>query len=91
MTLHGIHGARLRTAVLGALPLVVIVAARAAAADVTAPEGYTPLFNGRDLAGWRGRPHLDPREDARGATPSGRSGRGAGMTTWRSTGRWPTG
>lgn len=66
MTLHGIHGARLRTAVLGALPLVVIVAARAAAADVTAPEGYTPLFNGRDLAGWRGRPHLDPREDARG-------------------------
>ena len=28
----------------------------------SAPEGFTPLFNGQDLAGWHGRPHLDPRQ-----------------------------
>lgn len=28
----------------------------------TAPEGFTPLFNGQDLEGWHGRPHLDPRD-----------------------------
>ncbi len=27
-----------------------------------APEGFTPLFNGQDLDGWHGRPHLDPRQ-----------------------------
>ena len=26
------------------------------------PEGFTALFNGKDLEGWHGRPHLDPRE-----------------------------
>lgn len=28
----------------------------------SAPEGFTPLFNGEDLNGWHGRPHLDPRQ-----------------------------
>ena len=28
----------------------------------SAPEGFTALFNGRDLEGWHGRPHLDPRK-----------------------------
>ena len=28
------------------------------------PAGFTALFNGRDLAGWRGRPQLDPRKEA---------------------------
>jgi hypothetical protein len=27
---------------------------------VHAPEGFTPLFNGKNLDGWHGRPHLDP-------------------------------
>jgi len=27
-----------------------------------APEGFTPLFNGKDFEGWHGRPHFDPRE-----------------------------
>lgn len=31
------------------------------------PAGFTSLFNGRDLSGWRGRPHLDPRKDAEGS------------------------
>ena len=26
----------------------------------TTPGGFTPLFNGEDLTGWRGRPHFDP-------------------------------
>jgi hypothetical protein len=30
------------------------------------PAGFTPLFNGRDLSGWRGRPHLDPAKEAAG-------------------------
>ncbi len=28
------------------------------------PPGFRSLFSGRDLAGWRGRPHLDPRQEA---------------------------
>ena len=31
---------------------------------VIPPAGFTTLFNGRDLTGWRGRPHLDPRTEA---------------------------
>ena len=31
---------------------------------VVPPAGFTTLFNGRDLTGWRGRPHLDPRVEA---------------------------
>jgi hypothetical protein len=30
----------------------------------TIPAGFTPLFNGSDLAGWRGRPHFDPAAEA---------------------------
>src|SRR3954452_11687989 len=25
------------------------------------PEGFVALFNGKDLAGWHGMPHFDPR------------------------------
>ena len=30
------------------------------------PAGFMPLFNGRDLAGWRGRPHFDPATESEG-------------------------
>ncbi|HND52853.1 MAG TPA: DUF1080 domain-containing protein [Pirellulaceae bacterium] len=30
--------------------------------DVKAPEGFTTLFNGKDLTGWHGMPHFDPRK-----------------------------
>jgi hypothetical protein len=36
----------------------------------SAPEGFRPLFNGKDLSGWHGRPHLDPRSWAE--TPESR-------------------
>lgn len=26
------------------------------------PEGFTPIFNGKDLTGWHGKPHFDPRK-----------------------------
>ena len=29
-----------------------------------APDGFTSLFDGESLNGWRGRPHLDPRKEA---------------------------
>ncbi len=38
------------------------------------PAGFAALFNGHNLAGWRGRPHLDPRQEAAG-TPSERETR----------------
>lgn len=33
------------------------------AAQQTLQQGFTPLFDGSSLAGWRGRPHLDPRTE----------------------------
>lgn len=30
--------------------------------DLQVPEGFVALFNGRDLEGWHGCPHLDPRK-----------------------------
>lgn len=29
------------------------------------PDGFRPLFNGKDLTGWHGRPHFDPRDLAK--------------------------
>ena len=46
------------------------------ASAAAAPAGWTPLFNGRDLAGWRGRPHFDPEKEAKG-TPEERAKRQA--------------
>jgi hypothetical protein len=32
----------------------------APATEPMAPDGFTPLFNGRDMSGWHGMPHFDP-------------------------------
>jgi hypothetical protein len=40
---------------------VLIVASAAAFAQNVAPAGFTPLFNGKDLAGWRGGDTADHR------------------------------
>ncbi len=47
---------------LRALAVVAaLLAAGATRADAPKPpEGFTPLFNGRDLTGWHGMPHFDP-------------------------------
>ncbi|HVU25583.1 MAG TPA: DUF1080 domain-containing protein [Opitutus sp.] len=42
-------------------PSLAILALHAACADVTAPPGFTALYNGRDLAGWRGGETFDHR------------------------------
>lgn len=42
------------------------------ASAASAPPGFEPLFNGTDLAGWRGRPHLDPAVESSG-TPDERA------------------
>src|SRR5262245_4503102 len=36
--------------------------ARAADRPNEAPAGFTALFNGKDLSGWHGMPHFDPRK-----------------------------
>src|SRR6266576_2722917 len=35
------------------------------AADPEPPQGFTALFNGKDLTGWHGMPHFDPYELAK--------------------------
>ncbi len=63
-----------RRFVLGAC--FVVMAAPLAVAQTEVPAGWTALFNGRDLAGWRGRPHFDPAKEAEG-TPEERAKRQA--------------
>jgi hypothetical protein len=43
----------------------LLMAGTLSAAEVM-PAGWAALFNGRDLAGWRGRPHFDPAKEADG-------------------------
>src|SRR5213595_326972 len=35
---------------------------RVSAADPQPPKGFVALFNGKDLTGWHGMPHFDPRK-----------------------------
>ena len=37
----------------------------APAAELAPPKGFSVLFNGKDLTGWHGMPHFDPRELAK--------------------------
>ena len=45
-----------------ALCAFLICAAPLPAADNVAPEGFTAIFNGKDLTGWYGLEHFDPRK-----------------------------
>jgi hypothetical protein len=40
-------------------------AALAQDSSVKAPPGFTAVFNGKDMTGWHGMPHFDPRELAK--------------------------
>jgi hypothetical protein len=42
------------------LTLVFLAIPVAAVGQEEAPPGFTPLFNGKDLTGWHGMPHVDP-------------------------------
>jgi hypothetical protein len=42
------------------VPLVLLTVAGARAAEPQPPQGFTALFNGKDLSGWHGMPHFDP-------------------------------
>jgi hypothetical protein len=57
---------RLRLLGLAAgLAVTFATAPSARAADGTVPpEGFVSLFNGKDLAGWHGMSHFDPRKPA---------------------------
>lgn len=43
-----------------ALTMSLLTAPATQAATNEPPEGFTALFNGKDLEGWHGRPHFDP-------------------------------
>ncbi len=43
------------------LALVLVSAGLAGAADNRPPDGFTALFSGKDLTGWHGMGHFDPR------------------------------
>ena len=45
---------------LSAAGLVLLSASLALGDEPATPKGFTPLFNGKDLAGWHGMPHFDP-------------------------------
>jgi hypothetical protein len=55
----------MKSLILLSLPLMGALMAPggtpAFAQSVEAPDGFVALFNGRDLEGWHGRGHLDPR------------------------------
>lgn len=46
---------------LGISVLALLVSACASPEGKT-PKGFKPLFNGKDLTGWHGMPHFDPRK-----------------------------
>lgn len=51
--------------VLGLMNSVVAADGPAAGQDNVPPAGFVALFNGKDLSGWFGLPHTDPREFAK--------------------------
>ncbi len=44
------------------LAIGATLAVNSNAAEPKAPKGFTALFNGKDLQGWHGMPHFDPRQ-----------------------------
>lgn len=44
------------------LPITCLLISVANTASAEAPAGFTPIFNGKDLSGWHGMPHFDPRK-----------------------------
>lgn len=51
-----------RSLFLSAAVFSLTLGSVAFSAEVSVPQGFTPLFNGKDLDGWHGRPHFDPHK-----------------------------
>jgi hypothetical protein len=47
------------------IAVLAIAATWAVAADPVPPKGFSPLCNGKDLAGWHGMPHFNPYDLAK--------------------------
>ena len=52
----------LRSFLLLSIGLAALLATVSLQAETQPPAGFTPLFNGKDLTGWHGQPHFDPRK-----------------------------
>jgi hypothetical protein len=52
----------LRTLAAMALMALALSKTGLSAADLKTPKGFTALFNGKDLSGWHGMEHFDPRK-----------------------------
>ncbi|HCP13876.1 MAG TPA: DUF1080 domain-containing protein [Planctomycetaceae bacterium] len=55
----------LRTPFLAVLATAFLTVVSAVAGAAEPPEGFHAIFNGKDLEGWHGMPHFDPRDLAR--------------------------
>jgi hypothetical protein len=55
----------LRTPIQAVLAAAFLTVFSAVAVAVQPPEGFHAIFNGKDLEGWHGMPHFDPRDLAR--------------------------
>lgn len=55
----------LRLPSIAATVATLFLALASSAFAAEPPEGFRPLFNGQDLAGWHGMPHFDPRDLAK--------------------------
>lgn len=54
-----------RTPIQAVLAAAFLTVFSAVAVAVQPPEGFHAIFNGKDLEGWHGMPHFDPRDLAR--------------------------
>ncbi|MCA9191154.1 MAG: DUF1080 domain-containing protein [Planctomycetales bacterium] len=57
-----LHGHSLRTWLQGLFVCICLLTPTSFAQVTSPPDGFRALLNGQDLAGWHGRPHLDPRK-----------------------------
>ncbi|MFN5198483.1 MAG: DUF1080 domain-containing protein, partial [Planctomyces sp.] len=55
----------LRTPYLAVLATAFLSVVSAVSGAAEPPEGFHAIFNGKDLEGWHGMPHFDPRDLAR--------------------------
>jgi len=63
MKTNDLQRAFLRPALFaGFMSAALLCGSPASAQTVTPPAGFTALFNGKDLTGWRGLEHFDPRQ-----------------------------